>query len=213
MTLIKQNKELKMKLRGSLQNRISENGVYPEDMVVLGMGATITMYTDRHAATVVGIDGNIVTIQQDIAIGLKKNIEYGEQQDYKFERDFNGSVHHFRAKKYSGVKLVKYVTISFVHKKSNQILSVTDISSVKFGNSTRFNESIDYWTYWGYKSLEEFQNDYKYSGHNHKDAWTEEVEVTGVTYEPVVKNANGRWVKGGQSAYFGSRSEYYDYSF
>mgnify|MGYP003143214395 CR=1 FL=1 len=54
---------------------------------------------------------------------------------------------------------------------------------------------------------------YKYSGHNHKDAWTEEVEVTGVTYEPVVKNANGRWVKGGQSAYFGSRSEYYDYSF
>ena len=215
MTLIKQNKELKMKLRGSLQNRISENGVYPEDMIVLGIGATITMYTDRHAATVVGVDGNIVTIQQDKAVGLKKNIEYGEHQDYRYERDFHGAVHHFRAKKYTGYKHVYMVSLSFTNRTTGAKKVVVDIDRVEFGNSTRYNETNEFWKEVGYNTREDFNKDYKYNGLVEEDGakWMMEVPVTGVTYEPVHKNVHGRWVKGGQSAYFGSRDEYYDYSF
>ena len=200
-----------MKLRGSLQNRISENGVYSDGAVAVGMGATITMYTDRHAATVVANDGKIVTIQQDQAIGLKKNLEYGEQQDYKFERDLKGRLHYYRAKKFSGTKLVKYQTLSFTNKTTNETIDVDDISSVTFGNSTRFNETTEFWKDHSYETREDFVMDHTWNGVVGK--YEKVVEVNGVTYDPVYKNENGRWVKGGTGGYFGGRSEYYDYSF
>lgn len=71
-----------MKFYGSLQNRLMEN-VKPVTPVV-GMGATILMYSDRHAATVTKVfSPTTIVIQQDTATRTDKN-GMSENQEYTY---------------------------------------------------------------------------------------------------------------------------------
>ena len=60
----------------------------------VGDGATIVMWTDRHAATVIAVSksGKSAVIQEDKAIRLGK-MEMSESQQYTFEKNPNGAVH------------------------------------------------------------------------------------------------------------------------
>lgn len=57
----------------------------------LGMGATILMWTDRHAATVVKISasGKTITLREDKATRSDGN-GMSDQQSYNYEADPNG---------------------------------------------------------------------------------------------------------------------------
>lgn len=77
-----------------LYSRSSGNAPEPE----IGMGATILLWTDRHAATVTEVNGKVITVQQDIAKRIDKN-GMSDMQDYEYERDPNGIVYNFRKNK------------------------------------------------------------------------------------------------------------------
>lgn len=70
---------------GSLINLVSGNARYPEPKV--GMGATILMWTDRHAATIVAVSasGKQVTIQEDKATRTDNLGMTDSGQEYTFE--------------------------------------------------------------------------------------------------------------------------------
>ena len=72
---------------GSFTNRILE-ATRSSAPVVVGQGATVILYTDRHAATVVEVskDARRVVVQRDIAKRVDKN-GISESQVYEFERD------------------------------------------------------------------------------------------------------------------------------
>jgi len=78
-----------MRVFGNLMNRIEET-VAPA-VPVVGMGATILMFSDRHAATVIEVsaDKKTIVIQQDKAVRTDKN-GMSESQDYRFEPNTNG---------------------------------------------------------------------------------------------------------------------------
>lgn len=86
----------KIRWEGSLQNRLMEN-TKAREMPKVGDGATILMYTDRHAATVVMVDEKrkIVTVQQDNA---KRVDDYGmsDCQEYEYASDPGGAMTNFR---------------------------------------------------------------------------------------------------------------------
>lgn len=65
---------------------VAEQFATPE----VGSPATIVMYTDRHAATVVGVSksGKTITLQQDVATRTDKN-GMSESQEYSYERNPN----------------------------------------------------------------------------------------------------------------------------
>lgn len=71
-----------MRLYGSLTNRLMENVKPPVPEV--GMGATIVMYSDRHAATVVEVVGpKKIIVQEDTSTRTDKN-GMSENQDYNY---------------------------------------------------------------------------------------------------------------------------------
>lgn len=69
---------------GSLINLLYSNSRNPAPVV--GMGATILMWTDRHACTVVAVskDGKTVTVQEDKATRTD-NLGMSDCQSYTFE--------------------------------------------------------------------------------------------------------------------------------
>lgn len=91
---------------GSLFNRMMDNsqGKTPE----VGDGATVLFWTDRHAATIIDVvlfksgpnkgKPRVITVQEDKAIRLDS---YGmsDAQDYRYERDENGTKRTFTAKR------------------------------------------------------------------------------------------------------------------
>lgn len=85
-----------MRLFGSFNNRVMESGSAAVAPVV-GMGVTVILYSDRHAATITEVVGNAkheprtVTVQYDNAI---RTDSYGmsDSQDYRYEADLNGRV-------------------------------------------------------------------------------------------------------------------------
>lgn len=93
-----------MRVFGNLMNRIAETvkPLVPE----VGMGATILMYSDRHAATVIEIlDVRMISkqptkiiVQQDRAIRTDSNGQ-SEAQEYRFEPDANGRKYTFTLRK------------------------------------------------------------------------------------------------------------------
>ena len=85
-----------MKLYGSLNNRLMEGGKQVEPKV--GMGATITMYTDRKAGTIVKVTPTQVHVQLDTAIRTDKN-GMSEEQAYRYERNSEAKVEIFRKTK------------------------------------------------------------------------------------------------------------------
>lgn len=80
-----------MKAYGNLMNRIQENAASPVPAV--GMGATILMYSDRHAATVVEIlSPKRIMIQEDKAIRTDEN-GMSDSQSYRYEPNPKGRFH------------------------------------------------------------------------------------------------------------------------
>lgn len=85
-------------MQGSLINRLMEKSAQPEPM--LGMGATILMYSDRHACTVVEINknGNIIGVQRDKA-ERTDNHGMSDSQSYQYSPNTDARVEYFRKRK------------------------------------------------------------------------------------------------------------------
>lgn len=77
------------KLYGSVTNRILEKGTNPEEIKV-GMGATVYMWSDREAYTVVEIKSKCrAIIQRDDVKRIDKNGFGSECQEYEFTQNKN----------------------------------------------------------------------------------------------------------------------------
>lgn len=81
---------------GSLVNYIASRTANPEPEV--GMGATICMWTDRHAVTIIAIKNGVLTTQADKCTRIDNN-GVSESQSYEYERDTNGSIKHWKLDK------------------------------------------------------------------------------------------------------------------
>lgn len=75
-------------------SRMTKNAPVAE----VGMGATVLMWTDRRAATLIAIEGNIVTVQEDTVTRTDNN-GMSDMQDYVFERNEKGCTYTFRCGK------------------------------------------------------------------------------------------------------------------
>lgn len=86
------------RLYGSLSNRLMERGqqVQPE----VGMGATVTMYTDRKAYTVIEVrhNGKMVVVRRDTATRTDTN-GMSDCQSYRYEPNENGRIETFTLRK------------------------------------------------------------------------------------------------------------------
>lgn len=82
------------KLYGSLTNRLMESAKQPAP--VIGMAATVCMFTDRQAATVTAVSatGYKVTVQEDTNLRADAN-GMSESQTYTYTRNPDGRVHVF----------------------------------------------------------------------------------------------------------------------
>ena len=81
---------------GSLTNHVYSRMVSPTPAV--GMGATILLWTDRDAATIVRITPTQIHVQRDIAKRLG-TIEMSEDQDYAYSADSTAPIVIFRKTK------------------------------------------------------------------------------------------------------------------
>ncbi len=79
---------------GNLFNHLMTRGSKPE-MPSVGDGATVCLWTDRHAATVIAVEKNIVTVQRDIAVRTDSN-GMSDCQDYEYKPDPKGNKQYFR---------------------------------------------------------------------------------------------------------------------
>ena len=74
---------------GSLTNRLNERQA--SDEIKVGVGATIYMYSDRIACTVIEIKSKCkAIIQRDNAIRIDNTGSYSESQEYRYEKDDRG---------------------------------------------------------------------------------------------------------------------------
>jgi hypothetical protein len=85
-------------MRGSFHNRIAENSKQKTPEV--GMGATITMYTDRHACTILSVSksGKEIEVTEDKATRTDNN-GMSESQEYAYETMPNGFRETFTLRK------------------------------------------------------------------------------------------------------------------
>lgn len=81
---------------GSLMNHVMSRLATPTPEV--GMGATILMWTDRHAATIVKVTPTQVHVQQDKATRVDKN-GMSDSQDYTYEPNPEAPIQVFRKTK------------------------------------------------------------------------------------------------------------------
>jgi hypothetical protein len=89
---------MKMRAFGNLMNRVMESS--KQEVPQVGMGATVIMYSDRHAATIVAVKGNRVAIQKDKATRMD-NRGMCEQQDYIYEPNKQAKLQWFSKRKNS----------------------------------------------------------------------------------------------------------------
>lgn len=82
---------------GNLNNRLMEDSRQPVPEV--GMGATLTGYTDRHAATVVKVTPSTVTVQQDKATRTDSS-GMSDSQEWEYQPDASGRAITFRRNKH-----------------------------------------------------------------------------------------------------------------
>lgn len=82
-----------MSRMGSFQNQQMAQ-MQSKDQFEVGDGATLVMYTDRKACTVIDIqrNGRVVTIQEDHAIRTDTK-GMSESQVYRFEPNPEGTIH------------------------------------------------------------------------------------------------------------------------
>jgi len=83
---------------GSFQNMMAGEAKYPKPES--GMGATVVMWTDRYACTIIDIDKDekTITIQFDKATRTDKN-GMSESQSYSYKQDPNGQTIIFTKRK------------------------------------------------------------------------------------------------------------------
>lgn len=84
-------------------NNYLMSGTRGQPQPVVGMGATILMWTDRRAATIIKITPTQVHIQRDKAIRSDNN-GMSECQSYTFERDPYAKIEIFRLHKNGAYK-------------------------------------------------------------------------------------------------------------
>jgi hypothetical protein len=89
--------QVKIRMHGNLNNRLAE--VAKPKPPEVGMGATILMYSDRHAATIIEIvSPKEIIIQQDISTRMDKNGQ-SESQEYSYLPDPNAKKETFTLRK------------------------------------------------------------------------------------------------------------------
>lgn len=84
---------------GSVMNHLYSRMTVGQPMPVVGMGATMLLWSDRHACTVTQVQEvrgkTIITVQTDHAV-----VESGSAHDgsakYRYDRNPSGSEYHFR---------------------------------------------------------------------------------------------------------------------
>lgn len=83
---------------GNLHSRLMEYAKQPVPEV--GMGATICMFSDRHAVTVIEVnkDKTRVVVQRDKATRTDKN-EMSDSQTYSYAPDANGAKETYTLRK------------------------------------------------------------------------------------------------------------------
>ncbi len=64
----------------------------------IGQGATIAMWSDRHAGTIIDVAGNTVVFQQDKATRVDKN-GMSESQSYEYAPNPQGKITIFTKRK------------------------------------------------------------------------------------------------------------------
>lgn len=94
-----------MRVYGNLTNRIMEHSAGKPEV---GLGCTICMYSDRHAATVVEVSksGRQIVVQRDKATRTDGN-GMSDSQSYTYERDPNGAKTRFSLRKNGAWREVK----------------------------------------------------------------------------------------------------------
>lgn len=98
-TLLKKGNSMRLGTEtGSLMNHVM--GSTPATKPEPGMGATLLYWTDRHAATIVGVSksGRVVGVQRDKATRIDSN-GMSDMQDYSYERDATATVQWFSLRK------------------------------------------------------------------------------------------------------------------
>lgn len=93
---------------GSVINHLQSRGVIGEPVPVVGMGASVLLWSDRHAASIIGVEALnskvyqcLVSVQEDNAMVVQ-----GSQMDgsakYVFSPNPNGPVRYFAKVRASG---------------------------------------------------------------------------------------------------------------
>lgn len=84
---------------GSVINHLHSRAVIGQPEPVVGMGATVLLWSDRHAATITNVQqvrGKlIVTVQNDRAT-LVAGSSHDGSAEYRYSRNPGGSENHFR---------------------------------------------------------------------------------------------------------------------
>lgn len=88
---------------GSLQNRLSERAVIGQPVPMIGMGATVFMYSDRHACTIVEVinlpGGRYrVGVQRDNAKVIKGSCMDGSAE-YEYSPNAEAGINYFQTDK------------------------------------------------------------------------------------------------------------------
>lgn len=87
-----------MRLFGSINSRIAETATASRTPEV-GMGVTINLFTDRHAATIIEVvSPTRIRVQEDKAV-LVSGSRMSESQEYEFTPDPKGLVRTFSKRK------------------------------------------------------------------------------------------------------------------
>lgn len=86
---------------GSVINHVHSRAVIGQPEPVVGMGATVLLWTDRHAATIVSVQklgaDVFVSVQHDRARVVAGNTMDGSAE-YEFEPNRQGRLEHFRSR-------------------------------------------------------------------------------------------------------------------
>jgi len=98
---------------GSLVNHLYSRQTKGQPNPEIGQGATILLWSDRHAATVVDIIDNIIGVRRDAAKRIDNN-GLSESQEYEYTPNLQAGITWFRREKAG-----KWVEV-FVNRETNR---------------------------------------------------------------------------------------------
>lgn len=85
-----------MRVFGNLANRIAETAKPQEPTV--GMGATILLYSDRTACTIIRVEKKFIRVQEDTSKRVDNN-GMSESQDYEYSPNPTGQIKEYSKRK------------------------------------------------------------------------------------------------------------------